>query len=147
MRENIMVFSKNIREKREKSFGLENALAGYCRRRWPDKPIQHIAREWALTESEASSVLYALASKRVFNKIIHHRRGGPFLFFHLAADVVGATVEDVIQQQAEEIEDAANKQALAAIRFRSLASRLAASGADSLARRARRDSAGPEPRL
>ena len=120
-----MVFSKNIREKREKSFGLENALAGYCRRRWPDKPIQHIAREWALTESEASSVLYALASKRVMNAILHHRRGGPFLFFQLAADVAGTSVEDILQQQAGEIEDAANKQSLTAFRLCALAGRLA----------------------
>ena len=120
-----MGFQNNFREKQESSFGIENALAGYCRRRWPDKPLQHIAREWDLTESEASNVLYALASKRVLNKVLRHRRGGPYLFFQLAADVVGATVEDVIQQQAGEIEDAANKQALAAIRLSKMASRLA----------------------
>ena len=147
MRENIMVFSKNIREKREKSFGLENALAGYCRRRWPDKTIQHIAREWGLTESEASNALYAMASKRVLNAILHHRRGGPYLFFQLAADVAGTTVEAIIQQQAGEIEDEANQQAVTAFRLRTLASRLAASGTNGLPRRARRDAAGPEPRL
>jgi hypothetical protein len=125
-----MGFSKNIRAKREFSFGLENALAGYCRRRWPDKPIQHIAREWDLTESEASNVLYAQGSKRVFNKIIHHRRGGPFFFCERVAEVANTSIAEIIEHQAGAIEHAARQQADTALRFRSLASRLAAAGSN-----------------
>ena len=119
-----MAFSENLRAKRENDFGIENALAGYCRRQWPDKPIPHIQRTWALTESEASNVLYGHASKRTLNKILHHKRGGPFLFCELVADVCGLTVADIIETQAERIAREADTQRQTAARLRSLACRL-----------------------
>ena len=120
-----MAFSENFRAKRENDFGLENALAGYCRRTWADKTIPNIQREWALTESEASAVLYGHASKRTLNKILHHKRGGPFLFCELVADVCGVTVADIIETEAERIAREAEKQRNTASRLLSLASRCA----------------------
>jgi len=119
-----MAFSENFRAKRENDFGIENALAGYCRRQWPDKPIPHIQQVWGLTESEASNVLYGHASKRTLNKILHHKRGGPFLFCELVADVAGTTVADIITTQAERIAYEAERQRETASRLKSLACRL-----------------------
>jgi len=119
-----MAFSENFRAKRENDFGIENALAGYCRRRWPDKPIQHIQQAWGLSESEASNALYGHASKRTLNKILHHKRGGPFLFCELVADVCGVTVEDIIKSEAERIAREAEEQRKTASRIYSLSRRL-----------------------
>lgn len=96
-----MDFRENIRAKREKDFGLENALAGYCRRRWQDKLIPNVQHEWGLSESEASKVVYAQASKNTLNKILHHKRGGPLLFVELVCDVAGTSLEHIIETKAE----------------------------------------------
>ena len=126
-----MAFRENFRAKRENDFGLENALAGYCRRKWPDKPIPNIQREWALTESEASNVLYGHASKRTLNKILHHKRGGPWLMFELVADVAGMTVLDIIKSQVERVAHEADARKETASRLYSVACRLGVrSGAD-----------------
>lgn len=98
---NVMAFRENSRAKREKDFGLENALAGYARRRWPDKPIQHAAKEWDLSESEASKVVYANASKNILRKLLHHKRGGFALFLELLCDACSTSLEDHIHTQAE----------------------------------------------
>lgn len=96
-----MAFRENIRAFREKGFGLENALAGLIRRRWPDKPIQYAMAEWDLTEHAARKALYADASKTTLNDILHHRRGGFGLYIELLADATGTTLEQYIIKQAE----------------------------------------------
>ena len=96
-----MQIRENKRAFRETDFGLENALAGYVRRRWPDKTIAYVQHEWGLTESEASKAVYAQASKNTLNKLLHHKRGGLALFIELAADVCGTTLERHIKTQAE----------------------------------------------
>lgn len=96
-----MQIRKEIRAKRETDFGLENALAGYVRRRWPDKTIPHVQHEYGFTESEAAKVVYGHASKNTLNKLLHHKRGGIGLFIELAADVCGTTLEQHIKTQAE----------------------------------------------
>lgn len=93
---------KENRAKREPDFGLENALAGYVRRRWPDKTIPHVQHEYGLSESEAAKVVYANASKNVLKKLLHHKRGGFGLFVELLADATGTTLEAYVQQKAEE---------------------------------------------
>lgn len=98
----VMNFREEIRAKRKSDFGLENALAGYVRRRWPDKPIVHVQHEWGLSESEAAKVVYAGASKNTLNKLLHHKRGGFSLFVELLADATGTTLEQFIHRQAEE---------------------------------------------
>lgn len=96
-----MTFSEEIRAKREIDFGLENALAGYVRRRWPDKPICHVSHEWGLSESEAAKVVYANASKNTLRKLLHHKRGGFGLFLELLCDACGTSLEQHITAQAE----------------------------------------------
>jgi len=97
----VMHFRENFRAKREKDFGLENALAGYVRRRWPEKTIGYVQREWGLSESEAAKVVYAQASKATLNKLLHHKRGGFGLFVELLADATSTTIEQYIRTQAE----------------------------------------------
>lgn len=101
MSERAMAFRENIRAKREKDFGLENALAAHVRRRWPDKPIVHVQHEWGLTESEAAKVVYAHASKNTLNKLLHHKRGGFSLFIQLLEDACCTKLEQHIQTLAE----------------------------------------------
>lgn len=96
-----MHFRENFRPKRKFDFGLENALAGYVRRRWPDKPIVHAQKEWDLSESEAAKVVYANASKNTLKRLLHHPRGGFPLFVELIADACGTTLEQYIEAQAE----------------------------------------------
>ena len=96
-----MAFRENLRAFQKSDFGLENALARHVRRRWPDKPITHVAHEWDLSESEASKVVYANASKNTLKKIMHHKRGGFALFVELLADACGTTLEEHIRKQAE----------------------------------------------
>lgn len=98
---NVVAIRENIRPKREKDFGLENALAAYARRRWPDKTIAHVQHEWGLSESEAAKVVYAGASKNTLRKLLHHKRGGFALFVELLADACGTTLSDHIKTQAE----------------------------------------------
>lgn len=97
----VMQFRKNIRAKRESDFGLENALAGYVRRRWPEKTIGHVQREWDLSESEAAKVVYGHASKNTLNRLLHHKRGGFALFVELIADVCATSLEEHIKSQAD----------------------------------------------
>lgn len=93
---------KETPAKREcRDFGLENALAGYVRRRWPDKTIPNVMHHFDLSESKAAKVVYGQASKAVLNELLHHKRGGLALFIELAADVCGTTLEQHIKTQAE----------------------------------------------
>lgn len=96
-----MAFRENIRAKRENDFGLENALAGYVRRRWPEKAIPHVQHEWGLSEHEAAKVVYAQASKNTLRKLLHHKRGGFALFVELIADATSTSLEQHIRTQAE----------------------------------------------
>lgn len=97
----VMQIREFPRAKREKDFGLENALAAMVRKRWPDKAIQHIAHEWDLSESEAAKVVYANASKNTLKKLLHHKRGGFSLFLDLLCDATNTKLEDHITRQAE----------------------------------------------
>jgi hypothetical protein len=119
---------KNLPAKREKDFGLENALAGYVRRRWPDKTIAHVAHEWDLSESEAAKVVYAGASKNLLKKLLHHRRGGAALFIELVLDACGTTLERHIHEQAERAADEERSWAAERRRLAVLAARLPGDG-------------------
>lgn len=119
---------ENIRAKRKPDFGLENALAGYVRRRWPDKTIPHVMHEWGFSESEAAKVVYAGASKNLLKKLLHHRRGGAALFIELVLDAGGTSMERVIHQQAERAADEERTWAAERRRLAVLASRLPGDG-------------------
>ena len=124
----VMQFRENFRAKREKDFGLENALAGYARRRWPDKPITHIQHEWGLTESEAAKVVYAQASKNTLKKLLHHKRGGFSLFIDLLADATSTTIEQYVHRMAEEARNERTRWEAEERRQAALAARLSGLG-------------------
>jgi hypothetical protein len=126
----VVTFQENRRAKREKDFGLENALAGLCRRRWPDKPIQHIAKEWTLSESEASKVFYGNASKNTLKKLLHHKRGGFALFVDLLCDACGTTLEDHIHSQAERARHERQQREAEERHWATLAARISGAGGD-----------------
>ncbi len=115
---------KNIPAKRENDFGLENALAGYVRRRWPDKTVSYVQHEWGLSESEAAKVVYANASKNTLNKLLHHRRGGFALFLHLLEDATATKLSDFIEQQAQVAAREAKTWAAEEARLEALATRV-----------------------
>ena len=87
---------------RNPEFGMEKGLAAIARRRWPSNPIDHIAREWGLTEGQARGVLYAQASRSTLNRILKHKRGGLKLWLAIIAEVTGERLENFIEQQANE---------------------------------------------
>ena len=97
-----MTFRQNLRAKRENDFGLENALAAYVRRRWPEKTIPHVQQHFSLSESQAAKVVYANASKNTLKELLHHPNGGFPLFLELLAEATGTTLEAYIEKQAEE---------------------------------------------
>jgi hypothetical protein len=136
----VMVFRKNNPAKRERDFGLENALAGYVRRRWPDKPIAYAAHEWGLSESEASKVVYGNASKNILNKLLHHKRAGFALFVELLCDACSTSLEDHIHTQAERAAHERRQREAEEGHWATLASRLPGDGGDArgLAEPARR---------
>lgn len=104
-----MAFRENIREFRKNDYGLENALAKICRRRWPDKTVVFVAREWSLTEAEAIKVVYGTSSKNTLNKILRHRRGGAKLGVELVFDVTNTNLESYVQDRAQEAANEAAK--------------------------------------
>jgi hypothetical protein len=101
MRDVAVSYREEIQPKRENDFGLENALAGWVRRRWPDKTIPNVMHFFGLSESEASKVVYAQASKNTLKKLLHHKRGGTGLFIELVCDATATTLEQYIKTQAE----------------------------------------------
>lgn len=125
-----MAFREISRAKRKNYFGLENALAGYVRRRWPDKPITHVQHEWDLSESEAAKVVYANASKNTLNKLLHHKRGGFSLFIELLCDVTSTSLEQHIHSQAERASHERQQREAEERRWAALARRVSGDGGD-----------------
>lgn len=106
MTEVVLTFRKNSPAKREnRDFGLENALAGWVRREFPDKTIPHVAHYFDLSDSEAAKVVYAQASKNTLKKLLHHKRGGFGLFVELLADACNTSLELYLKTQAERAAD------------------------------------------
>lgn len=126
----VMAFRENRRAKREKDFGLENALAGWVRRRWRDKPIPNCADYFSLSESEASKVVYGHASKNTLKKILHHKHGGALLFIELVCDACSTNLEEIIHTQAERAAHERRQREEEERRWATLAARLPGGGGD-----------------
>lgn len=124
----VMAFREKIRAKREKDFGLENALAEYVRRRWPDKAVVHVQHEWGLSESEATKAVYGQASKNTLNKLLHHKRGGFSLFIELLAEATSTTIEQYVHRMAEEARNERTRWEAEERRQAALAARLSGLG-------------------
>lgn len=97
----VMQIREFPRAKREKDFGLENALAAMVRNRWPVKTVGYVQAEWDLGQSEAMKIVYANPSKNTLKKLLHHKRGGFGLFLELLCDATNTKLEDYITRQAE----------------------------------------------
>jgi hypothetical protein len=90
-----------FREIRPHDYGMENALAGIVRRRWPSATTDNVAAEWGLTEGEAKGVTYATVSRTTLNKILKHHRGGLGLWLEIIAEVTGERLDSYLTREAE----------------------------------------------
>lgn len=97
----MVEFRQFTSAKRQKDYGLENALAKWARNRWPDKTIPHVQHYFGLSEDVASKVVYANASKNTLRELLHHPKGGFPLFIELLCEATGTRLEDYIEKQAE----------------------------------------------
>lgn len=77
----------------------KDALADYCRTRWPHHTAKLAAREWDLTVDEARGVIAARASQATIDRIWKHPRGGWPVIIPVLARVVGHGVETFIQAE------------------------------------------------
>jgi len=83
------------------TLGAANAWAAYVRRRWPTNTLAQIQSEWDLSESQARTLLYANGSLRTFDQILNHKNGGPSLALKIWEIRFEVTLEQYIEQQAE----------------------------------------------
>lgn len=89
---------------------LRDALATYCRLRWPQHAAKHAAREWDLTLDEAKGVVAGRTSIATLDRIFKHKRGGWSVVLPVLGAVVGETIHDHFRNQ---IREAANDQRVA----------------------------------
>ena len=78
-----------------------DALADYCRRRWPTNTAKMAAREWDLTVDEGRGVVAARASQATIDRIWKHPNGGWSVILPVLARVVGHGAEAFIQAERE----------------------------------------------
>ena len=83
---------------RQQTLGLDkctkDALADYCRRRWPSSAAKLAAREWDLSLGEAQGVIAARASQTTIDKVF--KRGGLLLALQVLEDVTGERLADIL---------------------------------------------------
>ena len=115
--------------------GLECAVAGIARKRWPSKTVDNVKAEWGLTDGEARGVVHNQASRTTINKLIHSRRGGARLGVEIVAAMVGVTPRQLIELELEGIELDALETAARAAELQSLERDLRGRLARSLGRR------------
>jgi hypothetical protein len=76
-----------------------DALATYCRLRWPSNTAKHAAREWELSLDEARGIVGGRASRGTLDKVWKHPRGGWSVVFPVLGAVIGQTAETFLQQE------------------------------------------------
>lgn len=96
---NMSEDTRYIPEKRPNNYGIENALAGYVRRRWRKMTVAFVRQEWGLSDGQARSVVYGTTSLRALNAIIKHKRGGWPLLLEIAADALGTSLEHHLSER------------------------------------------------
>jgi hypothetical protein len=100
----VMHFSR-IKRGEQHTLGLDkatrDALADYCRNRWPANAAKLAAREWDLTIDEGRGVVAARASQSTIDKIWKHPNGRWRVIFPVLANVVGHEAETFIQAERE----------------------------------------------
>jgi hypothetical protein len=80
-------------------YGLENAMAAYVRRRWPENTVKHVMGHFDLTDGLARGVVYATATRRGLNQCV--RKGGWSLWLILGAMLFGHALEAHIERERE----------------------------------------------
>lgn len=74
--------------------GTRDALADYCRHRWPHHTAKMAAREWDLTVDEARGVVAARSSLTTYDKI--KKAGGWPVILWVEAAVVGHGIDQFL---------------------------------------------------
>lgn len=97
MRANVMEIRSNKRESQQSlrlDKGTKDALADYCRRRWPHHTAKYAAREWDLSVDEGRGVIAGRASQTTIDKI--YKAGGLRLAILILEEVTGESIARVI---------------------------------------------------
>jgi hypothetical protein len=89
--------------------GVRDALATYCRLRWPTGTAKLIAREWGLSLDEARGIVAGNASLATIDKIWKHRNGGWSVAFEVIGAVTGQSVADYLKTQRRNDEEEARR--------------------------------------
>jgi hypothetical protein len=76
--------------------GTRDALADYCRDRWPHHTAKMAAREFGLSVDEARGVVDARTSFRTYDKI--KKAGGWPVIFAVEAAVIGQGVDQFLSE-------------------------------------------------
>lgn len=76
--------------------GTKDALADYCRNRWPHHTAKYAAREWKLSVDEARGVVAGRASQTTIDKI--YKRGGLRLALLILEEVTGESIARIISE-------------------------------------------------
>lgn len=88
---------------RRPSLGLtrhtRDALAEYCRLRWPTGRRKAVAREWSLTPDEARAVCEATPGAQTVDKIWKHPNGGWSVLVPVLGAVIGHSFEHWLNQE------------------------------------------------
>jgi hypothetical protein len=95
----MKVSEQYVPESPADDYGLENALAAYVRRRWPENTVKHVMGHFDLTDGLARGVVYATATRRGLNQCV--RKGGWSLWLILGAMLFGHALEIHIERERE----------------------------------------------
>lgn len=83
----------------DEPFGLENGLAAYVRRRWPQNTVKNVMGHYGLSEGLARGVVYATGGLRGLNACI--KKGGWPLLLFIGAAVLRCRIEAYINEERE----------------------------------------------
>jgi hypothetical protein len=129
MTENVMDFHAADGDFCPALFPVErtsDALADYCKRRWPKGVRRRAVRdEWGLTEDESRAICEGAASKATLDRVWRHRRGGWAVILPIFAHLLGEGVDQFIARERQ-----ANAQTAIRLREVSRSLRAATGGGD-----------------
>lgn len=74
--------------------GTKDALADYCRRRWPHHTAKYAAKEWDLSVDEGRGVVAGRASQTTIDRI--YKAGGLHLALLILEAVTGESIARVL---------------------------------------------------
>jgi len=95
----VQISDDFIPEFTDGSYGIENALAAYVRRRWPQNTVKRVCLHFAMTEGLARGVVYATGGLRGLNICIR-KDGWPLLLF-IGTAMLRHTLQTHIEKERE----------------------------------------------